>query len=154
MAAMNLLPNKTIGQRIRIAREYLSAERQRRVSQAELAELCGWGQTRIGNYERDIRTADADAVAKIAEVTGCRAEWIQFGTGTMHAYQEGMRAGINFERNCQSIATDFTQKHQALIRLFDGLTSEQQDACLRDLEATQRRNAEIFEALSRQRKAG
>lgn len=154
MTAMSLLPNKTIGQRIRIAREYLSSERQRHISQAELAELCGWGQTRIGNYERDIRTPDAEAVAKIAEVTGCRAEWIQFSTGTMHAYQEGLQAGIELERNSQSGGTALTQRHQVLIHLFDGLTPDQQDAVLRDLEDTQRRNAEIFEALSRQRKTG
>jgi len=99
---MSLLPNKTIGQRIRIAREYLAAEQRRPISQAVLAELCGWGQTRIGNYERDIRTPDAEAVQIIATVTGCRAEWIQFGTGPMHAYQEGVYAGMEMERQRQT----------------------------------------------------
>ncbi len=99
---MSLLPNETVGQRIRIAREYLAAERQQRVSQADLADLCGWGQTRIGNYERDIRSPDADAIQVIARVTGCRAEWIQFGTGAMHAYHEGLKAGVALERTRQS----------------------------------------------------
>ncbi len=100
---MSLLPNQSVGQRIRIAREYLASELQRRVSQADLADLCGWGQTRIGNYERDIRSPDAEAIKTIAAVTGCRAEWIQFGTGAIHAYHEGLKAGVALEKTRQAV---------------------------------------------------
>ncbi|MCP5197022.1 MAG: helix-turn-helix domain-containing protein [Gammaproteobacteria bacterium] len=95
---MNLLPNETVGQRIRIAREYMSAELQRKISQTELAEKCGWGQSRIANYERDVRAPRAEEIKTISDITRVRAEWIQFGTGTMHASHEGLLAGIKRER--------------------------------------------------------
>lgn len=78
-------PN-TIGQRIRIARDYLAARGGARVSQAKLAKLCGWetGQTRIANYECDLRKPSAADVSKIARVTGCRPAWIMFGTLPAH----------------------------------------------------------------------
>ena len=82
-------PN-TIGQRIRIARDYLAAREGARVSQAKLAELCGWkrGQTRFANYERNLRKPSPANVLKIARVTGCRPEWIMFGTLPAHDDQE------------------------------------------------------------------
>jgi transcriptional regulator with XRE-family HTH domain len=82
-------PN-TIGQRIRIARDSLAARGGARVSQAKLAKLCGWetGQTRIANYERDLRKPSAADVSKIARVTGCRPAWIMFGTLPAHDDQE------------------------------------------------------------------
>lgn len=138
---MNLLPKETVGQRIRLARKYLAAERQQKVSQADLAELCGWGQTRIANYERDLRRADADAIQVIARTTGCRAEWIQFGTGTMHAYQEGMMAGAKAERDRQrliegkapmeetsNIQTDYESVPAAVQQAIKKLLRYQQDA--------------------------
>jgi transcriptional regulator with XRE-family HTH domain len=90
-----LSPN-TIGQRIRIARYFLSAQGGARVSQAKLAELCGWeaGQTRIANYERNLREPSAADVSKIARVTGCRAAWIMFGTLPAHDDQEAAMLGL------------------------------------------------------------
>lgn len=159
---MDLLPRETVGQRIRIAREYLSAERQQRISQADLAELCGWGQTRIGNYERDIRNPNTEAIQVIAMVTGCRAEWIQFGTGSMHAYQEGLTAGIEHERQqalevtrnpfSVSLGPPLAPTERAILDLLKGLTPEQQEDARHKLEETQRKNREIYEALSRQNK--
>lgn len=67
----------SIGLRIKAARE------EKRLSQAELGKRCGWtdAQSRISNYEQDIRTKrmtveDASALAAALEV---HPGWILFG---------------------------------------------------------------------------
>lgn len=42
-----------------------------------------------------------------------------------------------------------TPRLQALVGLFEGLTEEQQEETLRELEETQRRNAALYEALKK-----
>ena len=75
---------KMVGARIRQCRDRLAQRRGSKVSQADLARLCGWenAQNRISNYERGERNASREDLMRIAAATGCRVEWIQFGTGS------------------------------------------------------------------------
>jgi phage repressor protein C with HTH and peptisase S24 domain len=67
---------ETIGQRIRRLRT------NKRLTQPQLAELCGWGesQSRISNYEKDLRTPKPDDAEKLAEILDVTAAYIMFGT--------------------------------------------------------------------------
>lgn len=73
----------TIGDRIWFARESLSEKIGAKITQAKLAEMCGWGrsQTRVGNYEQDKREPGFADLSKIAEKTGVRVEWLLSGKG-------------------------------------------------------------------------
>lgn len=86
-----------IGKRVKQAREHLSSTKNRRVTQNDLAEICGWanGQTRIANYEKNIRTPSSEDLKKISKATGCRVEWLQFGTGPMLQGQEKTENNTN-----------------------------------------------------------
>lgn len=56
---------KTLGQRIAFYRK------AKKISQAQLAELCGWGsQSRIGNYEKDIREPSLSDLSLLSEKLG------------------------------------------------------------------------------------
>lgn len=77
---------------------------------------------------------------------GFRAEWIVTGKGPMRIEAIVEASSCSAQEDNLPIA-----RRQALLSLFSGLTPEQQDDFLRDLEKTQRRNAEIFEALTWQR---
>lgn len=90
-----------LARRIREARDYLSQKLKRPISQAKLAEMCGWGQTRIANYERGIRTPSPDDVFKIAQMTGCRVEWLQFGSGEMLKFEELTRIASPLQPNIE-----------------------------------------------------
>lgn len=74
------------GDRIKMLREKLD------ISQSELAELCGWGNTnssasRISNYENNIRNPKREDIIKIAKaftnkfVHVIDPAWLQFGSG-------------------------------------------------------------------------
>jgi len=59
-----VLGMKTLGQRIKCAREALG------ISQAKLSEMCGWeSQGRVGNYENDTREPKLDDLRRIATAT-------------------------------------------------------------------------------------
>lgn len=75
------------GDRIKLLREKLG------ISQAELANLCGWGNagsgaSRIGNYEKNIRNPKREDIIIIAKaftnkfVHVIDPAWLQFGSGT------------------------------------------------------------------------
>lgn len=70
----------TPGDRIRIAREAAG------LTQGELAEKCGWdSQSRIGNYERNLREPNRSAYIALARALGVSPAHLQFG-----ATQAGM----------------------------------------------------------------
>lgn len=121
------MPSNTIGQRIRVARYYLAAQSGARVSQAKLAGLCGWeaGQTRIANYESNLREPSAADVSKIARVTGCRPAWIMFGTLPAHDDQEAAMLGptdLEDLRVGRAIRSLPPKSRVALQTVFDALT--------------------------------
>ncbi|EKZ6360731.1 TPA: S24 family peptidase [Klebsiella aerogenes] len=66
---------ETVGQRIKRLRERL------KLSQAELAEKCGWGyQSRIGNYERDTRSISVEDAVVLASALNVSPGELLFGT--------------------------------------------------------------------------
>lgn len=71
----------TLGQRIKAARKRFGERLGRRVTQSELAELCGWdqAQSRISGYENDTREPSLADLEKIAEVTGVGLSWLLTG---------------------------------------------------------------------------
>ncbi|MGJ0578039.1 LexA family protein [Xenorhabdus bovienii] len=65
----------TIGQRIKLFRE------KRDISQSELAQRCGWGsQSRIGNYEANIRKVGVEDAVVIASALHVSPGELLFGT--------------------------------------------------------------------------
>lgn len=78
----------TVGTRIRAARARLAATTGGKVTQAELSVLCGWADTntRIANYENDVRTPSSKDLEKIASAIKCRVEWLQFGSGPIDPF--------------------------------------------------------------------
>ena len=87
----------SFGKRLKAAREALSlAEgRKKKITQTELANRCGWenGQTRIANYENDTRNPSTRDIIILSKVTGCRAEWLRFGTGSMMSGESNVSIG-------------------------------------------------------------
>ena len=75
---MLLISTMTLGARIREARQAQG------ISQAALAELCGWenGQGRVGNYERNEREPSLSDIQRIAQEAGVRPEWLLTGAGS------------------------------------------------------------------------
>lgn len=74
---------ETIGLRIKTARVALADKTGERISQKKLAQMCGWedAQSRVGNYENNIRKPSPEDIQRIAKVTGFRAEWLLYGAG-------------------------------------------------------------------------
>lgn len=68
----------SIGNRIKVLRE------ERRISQTTLGELCGWDrpQTRISNYEKDLRTPKPEDALVLAKVLRSTPAYIMFGDMT------------------------------------------------------------------------
>ena len=93
--------NTSIAARLKQIRE------QKGISQAKLAELCGWVQSRIGNYEAGRRNIGVDDAMTISDALGINPSVLIFGND--HA------------------ATWLTPKHQKLIALFDQLPEAEQD---------------------------
>lgn len=66
---------ETVGQRIKRLREDL------KLSQAELAEKCGWGyQSRVGNYETGVRKVNVEDAVVIASALKVSPGELLFGT--------------------------------------------------------------------------
>ena len=66
------------GQRIKSKRQEMD------ISQAKLADLCGWkeGRARLANYENEKREPGIDDVRKLADVLGVDPGWLLFGIGS------------------------------------------------------------------------
>lgn len=76
-----------LNERIRAAREHLSAVKGRKVTQVEMAKLCGWedSQSRVGNYEAGSRKPAVEDLIRIAKAAGVSENWLVFGKGSMVA---------------------------------------------------------------------
>lgn len=71
-----------IGDRIKLLRE------ERKLSQAELADIVGLAQSSIGNYERGIRSPDADTIVRLANFFNVSADYLLCITD----YDKGVQA--------------------------------------------------------------
>ncbi|HIF7394281.1 TPA: helix-turn-helix domain-containing protein [Klebsiella pneumoniae] len=106
----------TIASRLKETRE------KKGMSQAKLAELCGWVQSRIGNYEAGRRSIGVDDAITISKALGISPSELIFG-----------------EDNAESW---LTPKHRKLISLFDQLPESEQE---RMIDTFQLRLKEIDE---------
>ncbi|EMK0351930.1 MULTISPECIES: helix-turn-helix domain-containing protein [Citrobacter] len=108
--------NTTIAARLKQMRE------QKNMSQAKLAELCGWAQSRIGNYEAGRRNIGVDDALTISNALGINPAELMFGDDHAESW--------------------LTPKHRKLIALFDQLPESEQD---RMIDTFQLRLKEIDE---------
>ncbi|OLP14350.1 transcriptional regulator [Klebsiella michiganensis] len=93
--------NESIAIRLKRTRE------QKGMSQAKLAELCGWAQSRIGNYEAGRRNIGLDDAVTIAKALSISPAVLMFGDDHVESW--------------------LTPKHRKLLALFDQLPESEQD---------------------------
>ncbi|EJD4606495.1 helix-turn-helix domain-containing protein [Escherichia coli] len=93
--------NTAIAARLKQLRE------QKNMSQSKLAELCGWTQSRIGNYEAGRRNVGVDDAITISKALGISPAELMFGDDHAESW--------------------LTPKHRKLITLFDQLPESEQD---------------------------
>lgn len=94
--------NEQIAMRLKKARE------QRGISQKALAELCGWVQSRIGNYETGSRRIGADDAIILSRELYLTPAELMFGELPSHSPL-------------------ITEKEQKLLQLFNQLPETEQD---------------------------
>lgn len=71
----------TVGKRLQLARSQLAKKLSRKISQEDLANLCGWpGQSRISHYENDRRIPKGEDLMLMSKALLVQPEWILFGT--------------------------------------------------------------------------
>nr|WP_284973993.1 helix-turn-helix domain-containing protein [Atlantibacter hermannii] len=108
--------NTSIAARLKLIRE------QKGISQARLADLCGWVQSRIGNYEAGRRSIGVDDAITISQALGISPAELMFGEDHTESW--------------------LTPKHRKLLSLFDQLPETEQD---RMIDTFQLRLKEIDE---------
>lgn len=93
--------NEQVASRLKQARE------QKGLSQKALADMCGWVQSRIGNYESGSRNIGIDDAIKLAKALKIQPADLIFGEDATDSW--------------------LTPKHKRLITLFDQLPPDEQD---------------------------
>lgn len=93
--------NVTIAARLKKARE------QKGLSQKKLADLCGWAQSRIGNYESGSRSIGIDDAITMADALGISAVELVFGEDITESW--------------------LSPKHRKLLALYNQLPESEQD---------------------------
>lgn len=93
--------NDQIAARLKRARE------QKGISQKALAELCGWAQSRVGNYESGSRTIGVDDAITLAGALKIAPAELIFGADSTESW--------------------ITPRHRHLLALFDQLPETEQD---------------------------
>lgn len=73
------IPDWTLGDRIRKARETLKGPDGERTTIEQLAELIGCGKSTLGSWELDSHRPNINTVRRIAEVTGVDLVWLAGG---------------------------------------------------------------------------
>ncbi|KAF1042387.1 MAG: hypothetical protein GAK35_02760 [Herbaspirillum frisingense] len=126
---------ETLGERLRATRK------AKHLTQAQLAQKAHLSQGTIGNIESGIR-GYGESLLDIAKVLGVSAEYLRMETDD---------PGTEPASNDSNVPGNLTARQIALLQLFDGLTSKQQDEYFRNLENTKQANAELIEELSQKR---
>ncbi|WP_257332556.1 helix-turn-helix domain-containing protein [Raoultella planticola] len=67
------------GENEKIASRLKEARGMRGVSQKALAEMCGWAQSRIGNYESGIRRIDVNDAITLSKYLSMEPSELMFG---------------------------------------------------------------------------
>ncbi len=125
-----------IGMRIKRFREQLG------LSQAALAERCGWSsQSRIGNYESGSRNVSADDAVILANALDVTPAELMFGptdcaSAPMHCPTEAQ----------------LTPRQKVLLELFDELPDSEADLLLKNLEEKKQHYNQLLEELLHKRK--
>ena len=93
--------NEQIAARLKQSREH------RGLSQKALAEICGWAQSRVGNYESASRTIGIDDAVALAKALKMPPSELIFGEDSTQEW--------------------LTPQHRRLISLFDQLPESEQE---------------------------
>jgi len=109
--------NDQIAARLKRARE------QKGISQKALAELCGWAQSRVGNYESGSRTIGIDDAITLAKALKIAPADLVFGADSTESW--------------------ITARHRHLIELFDQLPESEQDRMI-DLFEVRRKEIDDY----------
>ena len=109
--------DNTTHSRLRQARKHLSEILGKKITQKKLASMCGWesGQSRVGNYETNLRRPGASDVETIARVTGVRAEWLQFGTGPMTDDEQAEPQMFGNDKVIAALAKSLSESQQQIV---------------------------------------
>lgn len=94
--------NEKIAMRLKKARE------RRGISQKTLAELCGWAQSRIGNYESGARSIGADDALTLSKELFLSPAELMFGEP-------------------DELPLTISEKEKELLQLFNQLPEPEQD---------------------------
>ncbi|NHB89571.1 MULTISPECIES: helix-turn-helix domain-containing protein [Photorhabdus] len=115
---------------------------QRKMSQAALAEQCGWAsQSRIGNYESGTRNVSADDAVILSKALGVSPSELMFGDNTES--QQGSEVS--------EICTELSKRQKILLELFDELPDSEADELLKTLEEKKRYYNQLLEELSQKK---
>lgn len=126
---------ETLGARLRATRK------AKQLTQAQLAQRAGLTQGTIGNIESGIR-GYGESLLDIAKALGVTPAYLRMEAEAPHEEAAS---------NDSDVPADLSARQVALLQLFDGLTSKQQDEVIRTLEATKQANFELIEELAQRR---
>ncbi|MBP1316319.1 helix-turn-helix domain-containing protein [Herbaspirillum sp. 1130] len=126
---------ETLGARLRATRK------AKQLTQAQLAQRAGLTQGTIGNIESGIR-GYGESLLDIAKALGVTPAYLRMETEVPHEEAAS---------NDSDVPADLSARQVALLQLFDGLTSKQQDEVIKTLEATKQANFELIEELAQRR---
>ncbi len=104
-----------IGQRIKQARRMAGFDTAAQL----LAQIPGWGASRLGNYEAGISLPSPDDVQLIAKATGASPCWIMFGSGPIRA--SGRDTQAIRHQNLFTTVEQVQSGHGQLTRLLKAL---------------------------------
>ncbi|CAQ85220.1 MULTISPECIES: helix-turn-helix domain-containing protein [Photorhabdus] len=127
--------NESIGARIKRLRN------QQKMSQAALAELCGWAsQSRIGNYESGIRNVSTDDAVILSKALGVSPAELMFGD-----------AESSQENETSETCQELSNREKILLELFNELPDSEADELLKTLEEKKRYYNQLLEELSQKK---
>ncbi|MEY2340912.1 helix-turn-helix domain-containing protein [Acidithiobacillus sp. IBUN Pt1247-S3] len=112
------------------------------LSQAKLGVHAGGvSKSAVHQWETGVTKPAWEALSALHKSLRINPDWVMRGEGSMFEEQasDGLPLG----------ARELTPKQQALLGIFDRLTSSQQETIIRELEDIKRKNEEIVEELTR-----
>jgi len=108
---------KTVGQKIREARDNAG------LKQPELAAKLGWGQSRISNYERNVREPGLDDLRDIAKALNVDIGFFISGTSLVPPIVAGKISNYDSRQDfLDSMVTESNAQHYGGFELWDSKT--------------------------------